>query len=207
MMFTLHTNGTHLPEGAEALGMIEDALDHLVDGPRTSPSIVRRLLVRAYEGVPGAVTQRAIERFEDAYGQAYGLLPDPSVPPAAMDGGTRGRLLQHEATLRTEWTSVREGIVVRSANRDDSVTDRWTDTSSRVGAVPIAIPFSADMAPLNDVDPDEPILMLEPPELIARRERRRARMRAIGASVGYAALQAAMVGAMLAIVFAFAGIV
>ena len=198
--FALNT-GTFLPEGPAALAMIEDALDHLVDGPRTSPAIVRRLLVRACEGVPEPVTREAIERFEDAYERAYALLPDPGLAPAAMDGGTRGRLLLREATLRTELASLREGIATEGAKSADGGTmDR------EGGASRFAIPLGADFND-GDVEPDASFLMLEQPELIERRARRRARLRTIGGHVAHAALRAIALGSALAIVLAFVRLV
>ena len=201
--------GTFLPEGPAALAMIEDALDHLVDGPRTSPSIVCRLVIRAVgDGTPSVCVERSIERFEDAYDRAFTMLANPAVAPAALDGGTRGRLIALEALLRTEWATIREEIMTGggargrlASSRSDCgmVGGRADVRPPSFGALSFEIPFGADFDD-DAAEPDAPILM---PEAVERRGRRRARLIAVGGHFAHTALRAAAVDAALAIVLAF----
>lgn len=192
-----------LPKGRDARELIEDALDHLIDGPRTSPSLVRRLLIRTYgETVPPRVIRQAIERFEDLYDRAFALLPDADVTPVKLDGGVRGRLITYEAALRTEWAAIRDGIIADgSAPGDHNASDPPGHPSR------FAIPFSEDgFDGATDAEDDE-YLMLEPLWMIERRERRKAQLRVIGSQAANALLRAAAIGGVLAIVLAFLGIV
>lgn len=207
--FAFDTTGTFLPRGTAALAMIEDALDHLVDGPRTSPSMLRRLLIRACDGDVGPDLERAIERFERSYDEAYAVPADQAAPPSAMNGGTRGRLLQAEALLRQQWSVVREGMVTagvvafpRSDDHGPVLPSGRPTPENR-----FAIPFSEDgFDGATDVDPDEPILMLEPAWSIERRERRRARLRLIGGHVARATLAAAAIGLVVASIAMIVGL-
>ena len=178
--------------------MIEDALDHLVDGPRTSPALVRRLLIRACgDASPDLVTQGAIERFEEAYERASAALPDAAGPSGQLDGGTRGALLRHEASLRVLWRPVREGIVLSRTVADGHGGSPGTADDGRPEGAKSAAPFPDDWDDGMGWCPDGEFLMLEPPELIARRERRRAKLRAIGAHAARVVLAAAAVGVVV----------
>ena len=192
-----------LPKGWDARELIEDALDHLIDGPRTSPSLVRRLLIRTYgETVPPRVVGQAIERFEDLYDRAFALLPDADVSPAELDGGVRGRLITYEAALRTEWAAIRDGIIADGSASVDHNASNPPSHPSRV-----AIPFPEDgFDGAADAEDDE-YLMLEPLWVIERRARRKVKFRAIGSRAAGALLRAGAIGGVLAIVLAFLGIV
>ena len=162
--------------------MIEDALDHLVDGPRTSPELMRRLVIRAFgPNVPRYAAQQAIELFEYTYELAFVDLPD-----GPLNGGKRGQLLVIEATARSEWQKVREVLTrLDQCNHKPRDVD-WNDTLCVPGLEPID---------------DEPILMLEPPESIERRERRQRVLRTVGYRLGLALLPLLWAAVVMSLLF------
>ena len=155
-------SGTVLPKGEAALRMIDDALDHLVDGPRTSFATIRRLLIRAVGSVPvGPEVRNRIEQFEYMYALALDPLPDLQVTPDRIDGGIRGQLVVLETLLRVEWEQLR-GVIVE-ARRNGLLTQFETVGSEGGGGV-------TSSGAINDPE----WLMLKPPEMekdVARRRR------------------------------------
>ena len=139
-----------LPRGDAALEMIEDALDHLADGPRTSPRIVRRLLLRALDpGETDEATLDDVERFVGAYDRSWsasGAIPAP----------------------RREWSIVRADLA-RSAFPTDEAFSKIgrtarieADGTSEAMADPSEVALQRFLNDPVPVEPDELPLMLPP---------------------------------------------